>query len=118
MLKRIFFLAALLLFAPLPSVEARVYLDISAPTFVQIPLVLPKWKSVERTPAALSTKAYEMLANDLSLSGFFKVIDYAHLPAQLQGKEGIPTTLSLRDWMPSGGETARYRIGRVPAHGR
>ncbi len=103
MVKRIL-LATLLFFAPLPSLEARVYLDISAPTFVQIPLVLPKWKPVDRTPPALSGKVYEILANDLTLSGFFKVIDHAHLPPQLQGKTGIPNIPSLRDWMPAGGE--------------
>ena len=104
MLKRIFPLVILLFFTSLPLGEARVYLDINAPTFVQIPIVLPKWKPLDKTPSALSAKVYEILANDLTLSGFFRVIDYSHLPPQLQDKEGIPSTLFLQEWMPAGGE--------------
>ena len=104
MLKRIFPLVILLFFTSLPLGEARVYLDINAPTFVQIPIVLPKWKPLDKTPSALSAKVYEILANDLTLSGFFRVIDYSHLPPQLRDKEGIPSTLFLQEWMPAGGE--------------
>src|SRR4030042_2739921 len=80
------------------SAGARVYLDISAPTLIQIPIVLPKWKNVDKTPATLSEKAYEILAKDLTLSGFFRVIDYHHLPLHLQGNEGIPEMLFLNEW--------------------
>jgi Tol biopolymer transport system component len=98
------FIIFCLIFTALPASEARVYLDINAPTFVQIPIVLPKWKSVDKTPPSLSEKVYEILANDLILSGFFKVIDVHHLPPSLQGKEGIPNTPFLREWIPAGGE--------------
>jgi TolB protein len=94
----------LLCFIFTPVAEARVYLDINAPTFVQIPIILPKWKSVNKTPTTLTAKVYEIMANDLALSGFFKVMDYHHLPPSLQEKEGIPSTLFLQDWMPAGGE--------------
>src|SRR4030042_6554700 len=104
MLKRILLVVTILFFTSLPSAETRVYYDINAPTFVQIPIVLPKWKSVDNTPPPLSARAYEILANDLTLSGFFRVIDYSHLPSQLQNKEGIPSTLFLQEWMPAGGE--------------
>lgn len=90
------------LFTPLS--EARVYLDITDPTFTQIPIVLPKWKSVERTPLALTAKLYEVLVNDLTLSGFFKVINYSILPIYLREKEGIPSMLSLHEWTAAGGE--------------
>jgi TolB protein len=86
------------------SVEARVYLDINAPTFVQIPIVLSKWKSMERTPPSLTSKVYEILKSDLAYSGFFRVIDVERLPPSLQKKEGIPSTVVLQEWMPSGGE--------------
>jgi TolB protein len=105
-MKRIpLFRLLLLLFLPLvatPSVDARVYLDINAPAFAQIPIVLPKWKTLERTPPALTGKVSEILAKDLTLSGFFKVIDADRLPPSLQKKEGIPT--ALQEWIPSGGE--------------
>jgi len=104
MLKRFLPFVLLLGFIFLPSVEARVYLDINAPTFVQIPIVLPKWKSINKTPSDLTAKLYEMLINDLTLSGFFKVTDYHRLPRSLQEKEGIPSTLFLEEWMPAGGE--------------
>jgi len=86
------------------SVEARVYLDINAPTFIQIPIVLPKWKAIEKTPPNLSTKVYEILANDFILSGFFRVIDHTKLPLPLREKEGIPDPLVLSEWASSGGE--------------
>jgi TolB protein len=88
----------------LPSVEARVYLDINAPAFVQIPIALSKWKSVEKTPSTLTAKLYEILTDNLTLSGFFKVIDYSQLPPSLRDREGIPNTLVLREWASSGGE--------------
>jgi Tol biopolymer transport system component len=99
-----FFIISLLFFSFISSSEARVYLDINAPTFVQIPIVLAKWKSVEKTPSPFSEKAYEILANDLTLSGFFKVIDVPHLPPSLREREGIPNTSSLQEWIPAGGE--------------
>ncbi len=103
--KKYFLLLILMLcFTFASSAGARVYLDINAPTFVQIPVVVPKWKAVDKTPASLSEKVYEVLTNDLTLSGFFKVIDYQHLPPALQKKEGIPGTVILEEWMPVGGE--------------
>lgn len=93
-----------LFFLLTPTVEARVYLDINAPTFVQIPIILPKWKSMEKTPPALTARIYEVLINDLQLSGFFKVIDHSLLPYYLKDKEGIPSMLSIHEWRVSGGE--------------
>jgi len=100
-----YFLCILILvFFFIPSAEARIYLDINAPTFVQIPIILPKWKSVDKTPPALTAKIYEVLVNDLTLSGFFKVIDHSLLPNHLKEKEGIPSMLSIQEWTSSGGE--------------
>jgi TolB protein len=93
-----------LFFLLIPSVGARVYLDINDPTFVQIPIVLPKWKSVAKTPPALTAKVYEVLVNNLTLSGFFKVIDHSLLPVHLKDKEGIPSMLSIHEWASTGGE--------------
>src|SRR3990170_2097904 len=103
MLRSILFLF-LFIFTLTPSAEARVYLDISAPAFVQVPIVLPQWRSVGKTPPAITAKVYEILANDLTLSGFFRVVDYRRLPPSLQGKEGIPGTVSLNEWIAAGGE--------------
>jgi TolB protein len=97
----------LILFLPLllfSAAEARVYLDIDAPAFIQIPIVLSRWKPVEKTPPALAAKIYEIAGADLSLSGFFKVIDYKSLPPPLHEREGIPKTLFLQEWTPAGGE--------------
>ena len=101
--KYLAFFLLLSLFVP-PLVEARVYLDIDAPSFVQIPVVLPKWKPVEKTDPSFADKVYQILANDLNLSGFFKVIDAGHLPPSLREKEGIPDVSSLQGWTPAGGE--------------
>jgi TolB protein len=98
------FIIFFIIFTLIPVSEARVYLDINAPTFVQVPIILAKWKSVDQTPPAFSEKAYEILANDLTLSGFFKVIDAHHLPPPLREKEGIPDMSSLQEWIPAGGE--------------
>jgi TolB protein len=94
----------LFFFSFIPIVEARDYINVNAPTFVQIPIVLPKWKTVDKTPPALSAKIYETLANDLTLAGFFRVIDSSHLPLHLQKKDGIPETFYLQEWTPAGGD--------------
>jgi TolB protein len=97
-------MALLLSLLFIPCSEARVYLDINAPSLVQIPIVLPKWKGIDKTPSSVSAKIYDILANDLSLSGFFRVIRYQGLPFYLQEKEGIPNPLVLQEWMPAGAE--------------
>ncbi len=45
MTKRLLFLLLSLLSIFSPAAEARVYLDVNAPTLIQIPIVLPKWKA-------------------------------------------------------------------------
>jgi len=104
MLKYFFLLVSFFTFSFIPLLEARVYLDINAPTFIQVPIVLMKWKSMDKTPPSFSEKVYEILTNDLTLSGFFKVIDVPHLPPPLREREGVPTTASLQEWIPAGGE--------------
>ncbi|MGO8988343.1 MAG: Tol-Pal system beta propeller repeat protein TolB [bacterium] len=103
-MKRYLLLFLFVIFVVTPSAEARIYLDINAPTFVQIPIILAKWKSADKTSSPLSEKVYEILKNDLTLSGFFKVIDAQHLPPPLREKEGIPDISSLQEWAPGGGE--------------
>ncbi len=88
----------------IPRAEARVYLDITDPTFTQIPIVLPKWKPIEKTPPALTAKVYEVLANNLNISGFFRVIEHSALPPHLKEKEGIPDMASIKEWASLGGE--------------
>ncbi len=97
----LFFLLGLFI---LPRAEARIYFDINAPTFAQIPIVLAKWKSVDKTPLSLPEKSYQILANDLTLSGFFKVIDAIHLPPSLRERDGIPSPSALQEWTLAGGE--------------
>ncbi|OGP90233.1 MAG: Tol-Pal system beta propeller repeat protein TolB, partial [Deltaproteobacteria bacterium RBG_16_48_10] len=104
-MKKYFSLSFFLLFLmAIPPAEARVYLDINAPTFVQIPIVLPKWQTVNKTPPTLTAKVYEILTNDLTLAGFFKVIDHTRLPSPLKERGGIPNPASLREWTSNGGE--------------
>ena len=90
--------------AVVPLAEARIYFDINAPTFVQIPIVLAKWKSEDKTSSSFPEKVYQILANDLTLSGFFKVIDVDRLPPALREREGIPNISALQEWTPAGGE--------------
>ena len=103
-MKKYLILFFFLIFMPTRFAEARIYLDINAPTFIQIPIVLAKWKSADKPAAPVSEKVYEILANDLTLSGFFKVIDVQRLPPSLREKEGIPNVSSLQEWIPAGGE--------------
>ena len=98
---------ALLLFSALfvsSVADGREYFDINAPSFIQIPIVLAKWKSADKTPAPVSEKVYEILANDLTLSGFFKVIDVGRLPPSLRERDGIPDASALQEWTPAGGD--------------
>lgn len=98
------FIVFILLLVFTPSAESRVYLDINAPAFVQMPIVLPLWRSVGPTPSHITEKIYEILVRNLTLSGFFKVLDHSVLPTHLKKKEGIPSGDSLHEWLPSGGE--------------
>jgi Tol biopolymer transport system component len=65
---------------------------------------LAKWKAVGKTPSNVAERIYETVSNDLTLSGFFKVITYPTLPPSLQRKEGIPSTVVLQEWTPVGSE--------------
>ena len=103
-MKKYLILFSIIIFIVLPFAEARIYLDINAPTFVQIPIIVAKWKSADKTPSSFSEKVYEILANDLTLSGFFKVMNYKNLPPSLREKEEIPSTSSLQEWVSLGGE--------------
>jgi TolB protein len=103
-MKKYLILSFMIVFVVTSWAEARIYLDINAPSFVQIPILFAKWKSLDKTPSSFSEKAYEILANDLTLSGFFKVMNYKNLPSSLQEKEGIPSTSSLQEWVSVGGE--------------
>ena len=114
MKKKILPLIFLIIFSLTSWSEARVYLDINSPSFVQIPIVLPKWKAVEKTPSNVVEKIYETVSNDLTLSGFFKVIAYPTLPPTLQRKEGIPGSVVLQEWTTGGGEI--LLAGEVSAH--
>jgi TolB protein len=104
MIKRHILFSFLLVLVFATFAEARVYLDVNQPTLIQIPIVLPKWKAVDKTPPSMPTKVYEILENDLTISGFFRVINYNNLPTHLQKKEGIPSVLYLQEWMPAAGE--------------
>ncbi|MBN2245142.1 MAG: hypothetical protein JW755_04785, partial [Candidatus Aminicenantes bacterium] len=66
-MKKYFILFFIIFFVATSFAEARIYLDINAPTFVQIPIIVAKWKSVDKTPSSFPEKAYEILANDLTL---------------------------------------------------
>jgi len=104
MLKVIFSLIFFVFFIIVSSAGARIYLDINSPTLVQIPIALAKWKSLDKSPPDLLEKVYGILSNNLTLSGFFRVIDHRHFPPPLQKREGIPDTLVLEEWRAAGGE--------------
>jgi len=104
MTKNLLIVTLLFFLALAPCVEARVILDINAPTLIQIPIVLPKWKSIDKTPSSRTAEAYKILSNDLSLSGFFRVIEYQTLRFDLQGREGIPETRTLQEWNSTEGD--------------
>lgn len=67
-------------------------------------IVLPKWKSVNDTPEKFTANIYDLLSNNLSLSGLFRVIDKSHLPPSLQNWEGIPSSIYMHEWVQTGGE--------------
>ena len=103
-MKRFFSLFLFSLLICSSAAEARIYIDVDKAALQQIPIVLPKWKGIDKTPPAFPAKVYELLVNDLALSGFFRVINYNNLPSDLQKREGIPRTLYLQEWAPAHGE--------------
>jgi len=94
----------LLCFMIVPCEGARIIIDVDKPTIAQVSIVLPKWKSSDKRPSSPTAKAYEVLARDLTLSGFFRVIEYETLPSFLQRKDGIPDAQSLQEWSSNGGD--------------
>src|SRR5512138_3661617 len=94
----------LLTFVLLSAEGARAIIDVNNPTLTQLSIAIPKWKPVDRTPLSAASNVYEILGNDLRLSGFFRVIDDSQFPLALRQKEGIPSALSLQEWIPAGGD--------------
>jgi hypothetical protein len=87
-MKKYLILSFMIVFVVTSWAEARIYLDINAPSFVQIPILFAKWKSLDKTPSSFSEKAYEILPTISPSLVFSKVMNYKNLP--FPRKEGIP----------------------------
>jgi len=74
----------------------------------KFPLSCRNGNRVDKTPASFPEKVCEILANDLTLSGFFKVIDADRLPFSSR-KRRYFQRLRLEEWTPAG---VRNSLGR------
>ncbi len=59
------------------DVEARLYIDITAPSMRKIPVAIPDFKDVGKRSEhpELGSRLSEIMSNDLDLSGYFKPLD-------------------------------------------
>ncbi len=60
--------------------RARVYIDIEAPELQPLPIALAQFRGVGGSPPALDREIWDILANDLTISGFFEIIPRNEFP--------------------------------------
>ena len=98
----------LLVFAAVPShSQPKVYLDIGPGGGRQLPIAIPPFKNLtpESGDEALGWKLGQVLADDLGVTGLFRILDpVTFLEDPLQG--GLePEDIDFRDWTAIGAET-------------
>ncbi|SMC18089.1 TolB protein [Desulfacinum hydrothermale DSM 13146] len=82
----------------------RVYIDITQPNFVRLPIAVPDLQEADSSTQGLGTLLASVVANDLDLSGLFRVLD----PKGFLGPEAAPgvTAAEIRfdRWRRGGAE--------------
>ena len=79
----------------------RVYIDIEAPELKPFPIAIAHFKDVGRSQAALGPKIMKILANDLTISGFFEIIPQSEFPEE---SKAITETPDYESWLTSRAE--------------
>lgn len=104
LLRHLFLLLVVTLLWPGPA-EARIYIDINAPSIQKINIAIPDFKNLSdsKKKSELATAMPAVVANDLDLSGYFTPMD----KSVFQEEEDSSTSLGdvrLRDWSVIGAE--------------
>jgi TolB protein len=75
----------------LPGVgHARVYIDIEAPELQPLPIALAQFRGSGGSPSPLDREIWEILANDLTISGFFEIIPRSEFPNETDALSDPP----------------------------
>lgn len=86
------------------SVSARVYIDITEPSFRQLPIAIPDFKRGETTHPELATTMAERLRKDLTLSGVFSCLDPSGFLENPQKMGTTVADISFPSWRRLGAE--------------
>jgi TolB protein len=85
--------------------EARIYIDINAPSIQRLKIAIPDFKdfSERRDKPEFAQALPQVLSNDLDLSGYFAPMDKAAFLADDKGSSSLDET-RFRDWFVIGAE--------------
>lgn len=62
--------------------RARVYIDIESPELQPLPIAIAQFEDTERSQPNLGREILKILANDLTISGFFEIIPPSEFPRE------------------------------------
>ncbi|MEJ5348625.1 MAG: Tol-Pal system beta propeller repeat protein TolB [Desulfosoma sp.] len=82
----------------------RVYIDITQPGFVKLPIAVPDFKMQGNQEAALAKEMAEVIRSDLDFSGYFKVLDPAGFLESPQQMGVLPSEIRFDTWKAVGAE--------------
>lgn len=82
----------------------RVYIDITQPGFVKLPIAVPDFKIQGGEEPALARQMAAVVRDDLDLSGYFKVLDPAGFLESPQQMGVLPSEIRFDSWKAVGAE--------------
>ncbi len=104
--RHISILTILCLLLPVPQAVGKVYLDIGAPTFQQIPIAITDFKELKnnRNANELSGWFSENLADCLKMTGFFNVLNKRAFLGNPEQEDLTAKSIHFDDWVAIGAE--------------
>ncbi|WP_148045668.1 Tol-Pal system beta propeller repeat protein TolB [Desulfosoma caldarium] len=82
----------------------RVYIDITQPGFVKLPIAVPDFKAQGSEEPSLAHEMADVIADDLDFSGYFKVLDPAGFLESPQQMGVLPSEIRFDTWKALGAE--------------
>ncbi|UCD70575.1 MAG: Tol-Pal system beta propeller repeat protein TolB [Syntrophobacterales bacterium] len=81
--------------------RARVYIDIESPELQPLPIAIDQFKDTGRSQPDLARRIMDILANDLTISGFFEIIPRSEFPQESNATADPP---GYQSWLMSRSE--------------
>lgn len=96
--------------------DAKVYIDITAPSAKRLPIAIQGLHSMEGEVATAASKITEIISQDLEMSDVLRVLDRTSYPKELLRDELSPEKIEFKSWVAIGTEVLVK--GRVTMDGR